>query len=293
MLWSKQIYLFDVSCGWTATIRRRRRRRPAATSATRIGGTSTRCASCRCPTSGSIPGSRRGTWRFTAVTMALVDPDFAKENLWVLLSEQFQHPNGQLPAYEWEFSDLNPPVHAWACWRVYEMEKANRPEDDREFLERCFHKLLMNFAWWVNKVDSEGNNVFEGGFLGLDNITVIDRSEKLPNGAVLEQSDATGWMGFFCLSMMRIALELARRQQGLRSDGDRILRALRLHRRGDEEDGRARLSVLGRAGRIFLRCAAISGRGFHNFRLRSLVGLIPLYAVEVLRGKNWRSFLIF
>ena len=138
---------------------------------------------------------------FQCVTLALVDPEFAKENLWLLLFEQFQHPNGQIPAYEWEFSDLNPPVHAWAVLaRVQHGPHAHRQGATATFSRRCFHKLLINFAWWVNKVDSEGNNVFEGGFLGLDNITVVDRSEKLPNGAILEQSDATGWMGFFCLN---------------------------------------------------------------------------------------------
>ena len=107
----------------------------------------------------------------------------AKDQLWVLLFEQFQHPNGQIPAYEWEFSDLNPPVHAWAVWRVYNMDRIRSGKADRDFLERCFHKLLINFAWWINKVDREGNNIFEGGFLGLDNITVVDRSEPLRDGA--------------------------------------------------------------------------------------------------------------
>ena len=152
---------------------------------------------------------RPGTWRFIASPLALVDPQYAMDQLWVLLFEQFQHPNGQIPAYEWEFSDLNPPVHAWAVWRIYNMA-CRRGQADRGFLERCFHKLLINFAWWVNKVDSQGNNVFEGGFLGLDNITVFDRSVKFADGVVLEQSDATGWMGMFCLNLMRIALELAK-----------------------------------------------------------------------------------
>ena len=115
---------------------------------------------------------------FHCAPLALVDPAFAKEQLWLLLFEQFQHPSGQIPAYEWEFSDLNPPVHAWAVWRVYNMDRIRAGVADREFLEKCFHKLLINFAWWINKVDREGNNVFEGGFLGLDNITVIDRSER-------------------------------------------------------------------------------------------------------------------
>src|SRR5207342_1433000 len=149
-------------------------------------------------------------WDLAFQSIALVDPAFAKEQLWLLLFEQFQHPNGQLPAYEWEFSDLNPPVHAWAVWRVYNMDRIRSGKADRDFLERCFHKLMINFAWWINKVDREGNNVFEGGFLGLDNITVVDRSERCDDGSVLEQADATGWMGMFCLNMMRIALELAK-----------------------------------------------------------------------------------
>ncbi len=147
---------------------------------------------------------------FHCVSIALIDPWFAKEDLWFMLFEQFQHPNGQIPAYEREFSDLNPPVHAWACWQVYRLEEQRTGKADREFLEKCFQKLLINFAWWINKVDSQGANVFEGGFLGLDNITVLDRSEELPDGAILEQSDATGWMGFFCLHLMRMALELAK-----------------------------------------------------------------------------------
>ena len=146
---------------------------------------------------------------FHCIPMALVDPQFAKEQLWLLLFEQFQHPSGQLPAYEWEFGDLNPPVHAWAVWRVYNMEKRQHGRVDRPWLERCFHKLLLVFTSWVNKVDREGHNVFEGGFLGLDNISVFDRSDRLPDGSTLEQADATGWMGMFCLNMMRIALELA------------------------------------------------------------------------------------
>ena len=122
-------------------------------------------------------------------------------------------------------------MHAWAVWRVYNMDRIRNGTADREWLERCFHKLLINFAWWVNKVDREGNNVFEGGFLGLDNITVIDRSERLAGGVVLEQSDATGWMGMFCLNLMRIALELAQGEPGLRGPGDEVPPALRLRRR--------------------------------------------------------------
>jgi hypothetical protein len=217
---------------------------------------------------------------FHCVAIALVDPAFAKDQLWQMLFEQFQHPNGQIPAYEWEFSDLNPPVHAWAVWRVYNQEKVHTGKGDRDFLERCFHKLLINFAFWVNKVDRSGNNIFEGGFLGLDNITVVDRSMPLPHGAVLEQSDATGWMGMFCLNLMRIALELAKENSVYEGMATKFFQhyvyvaAAMKHMGGrnyqlwDEEDG------------FFYDVLRYPDGRFRKFRLRSLVGLIPLFAVE-------------
>ena len=210
MLWSKQLYLFDVP----AWLDGDNPHLPPPESRRHIRNSrwqhlnSMRVLSM--PDKWEYPWFAAWDLAFQCVSLALVDAEFAKEQLWLLLFEQFQHPSGQIPAYEWEFSDLNPPVQAWAVWRVYNMDRVRSGKADRLFLERCFHKLLINFAWWVNKVDSEGNNVFEGGFLGLDNITVIDRSEKLPNGVTLKQSDATGWMGMFCLNLMRIALELAR-----------------------------------------------------------------------------------
>jgi len=140
----------------------------------------------------------------------MVDPEFAKKQLDVLTREWYLHPNGQIPAYEWNFSDVNPPVHAWAVWRTYNIERKLYGRQDIEFLERVFQKLLLNFTWWVNRKDAEGNNVFEGGFLGLDNIGVFNRSEPLPTGGRLEQADATAWMAFYCLQMLQIALELAR-----------------------------------------------------------------------------------
>ncbi|MEP6539926.1 MAG: glucosidase, partial [Bryobacteraceae bacterium] len=209
LLWSKQIYIFDVNlwmegdnpqCPPPERRKHTRNKHWRHLNSMRI---------LSMPDKWEYPWFAAWDLAFQCVTLALVDPGFAKDNLWFLLFEQFQHINGQIPAYEWEFSDLNPPVHAWACWRVYQTERQRYGKGDRDFLEKCFHKLLINFAWWVNKVDSQGNNVFEGGFLGLDNITVVDRSEKLPNGAILEQSDGTGWMAFFCVYMMRIALELS------------------------------------------------------------------------------------
>src|SRR4029079_19430535 len=200
--------------------------------------------------------------------------------------EQFQHPNGQIPAYEWEFSDLNPPVQPWAIWRVYNMDRIRSGTADRRFLEKCFHKLLINFAWWINKVDSSGNNIFEGGFLGLDNITLFDRSEKLPGGATLEQSDATGWMGLFCLTMMRIALELARENSSYEGLATKFFQHYvyvgaamkrmggREHNLWDEEDG------------FFYDLMRYPDGTLDKLRVRSLVGLIPLYAVERLES-DW------
>jgi hypothetical protein len=230
---------------------------------------------------------------FTCVPLALVDAEYAKEQLYLLLFEQFQHPNGQIPAYEWEFSDLNPPVHAWAVWRVYNMDRIRSGKADRAFLERCFHKLLINFAWWINKVDREGNNIFEGGFLGMDNITVVDRSVRCPSGAVLEQSDASGYMGMFCLNLMRIALELARENPVYESMAIKFFQhyayvAGAMKRMGnrdyqlwDERDG------------FFYDVLRHPDGRFKKFRLRSLVGLIPLFAVERLEVpwiKPFRAF---
>jgi hypothetical protein len=147
---------------------------------------------------------------FHCVALSIIDSDFAKEQLILLLREWYMHPNGQLPAYEWAFSDVNPPVHAWAAGRVYKIEKKRKGVGDRKFLERVFHKLLLNFTWWVNRKDIEGRNVFQGGFLGLDNIGLFDRSAPLPTGGYIEQSDATSWMGMYCLNMLNMALELAR-----------------------------------------------------------------------------------
>ena len=225
---------------------------------------------------------------FHTVAIALIDANFSKEQLWFMLFEQFQHPNGQIPAYEWEYSDLNPPVHPWAVWRVYNMDRIRSGVADRDFLERCFHKLLINFAWWINKVDSSGNNIFEGGFLGLDNITLFDRSDPLPGGAKLEQSDATGWMGLFCLAMMRIALELARQNKAYEGLATKFFQHYiyvgaamknmggRSYNLWDEDDG------------FFYDVLRYPDGSFHKLRVRSMVGLIPLYAVERLE-MSWVS----
>jgi hypothetical protein len=153
-----------------------------------------------------------GILPFMLFPLAMIDPEFAKNQLLLLTKEWYMHPNGQLPAYEWAFGDVNPPVHAWAAWRVYKIDrKLQDGKPDRKFLEEIFHKLLLNFTWWVNKKDESGNNIFQGGFLGMDNIGVFDRSSThLPTGGYIEQSDGTSWMAMYTLNLLRMSLELAK-----------------------------------------------------------------------------------
>jgi hypothetical protein len=216
---------------------------------------------------------------FHAVAISAVDVDLAKSQLKLMVKEWYQHPNGQLPAYEWEFNDLNPPVHAWATYEIYKIERRQRGQGDRVFLERVFHKLLINFAYWVNKQDNEGNNLFEGGFLGLDNISLIDRSEPLPPGMVLEQADATAWMAMYCLDLMRIALELALENSAYEDLASKFFEhflyiSWALHRDDslapwNEEFG-FYFDILRRPDRS------------EHVPVRSMVGLIPLFAVHVI-----------
>jgi hypothetical protein len=219
---------------------------------------------------------------FHCVPLALVDPDFAKEQLVLLLREWYMHPNGQLPAYEWAFGDVNPPVHAWAAWRVYKIEKKRRGVGDRQFLEKIFHKLMLNFTWWVNRKDAEGMNVFQGGFLGLDNIGVFDRSAPLPTGGHLEQSDGTSWMAMYTLNMLAIAMELASENPAYEDVASKFWEhflyiARAMNNRGDggesmwnEEDG------------FFYDVLHFPDSRREPMKIRSMVGLIPLFAVETL-----------
>ena len=168
------------------------------------------------------------------VPLSLVDVDFAKGQMELLLTDRYLHPNGQIPAYEWNFSDVNPPLHAWAALYLYEREREIRGEGDVAFLERVFQRLLANFTWWVNRKDPDGRNLFQGGFLGLDNIGVFDRSAPLPGGGTLEQADGTAWMAFFSAAMLQIALELTRRDLAYENMADQVRHALRVDRRRDE-----------------------------------------------------------
>jgi hypothetical protein len=227
---------------------------------------------------------------FHCLTYALLDIQYAKEQLWLLLFDQFQHPNGQIPAYEWEFSDLNPPVQAWAALRLYLMEEEKTGKKDRAFLEKCFHKLILNFTWWVNKVDNSGNNVFEGGFLGLDNITVLDRSEKLPGGAVLQQSDGTGWMAMFSLNLMRMALLLAEENKTYESLATKFFEHYVYIAHAMKKRGNRDYEMWSDRDGFFYDVLTYPDGTYSKFRIRSLVGLIPLYAIEILHEDNIQHF---
>ncbi|WP_027373600.1 MGH1-like glycoside hydrolase domain-containing protein [Chryseobacterium sp. UNC8MFCol] len=224
------------------------------------------------------------TWdlAFHTISFSLIDPDFAKHQLKLFLFEWYMHPNGQLPAYEWDLSDVNPPVHAWAVFRVFKIDEYLRDKPDLEFLESAFQKLLMNFTWWVNKKDVNGNNIFEGGFLGLDNIGVFDRNATLPNGEQLEQSDGTSWMAMFALNMMRIALELALynnvyEEMAMKFFEHFLSIAHSLDNMGDEK-----FSLWDDEDEFFYD-AITSSDGTHMYlRMRTIVGLIPMFAVEVI-----------
>ena len=220
---------------------------------------------------------------FHCIPLALVDPCFAKMQLDSIVREWFQHPNGQVPAYEWNFSDVNPPVIAWAAWRVYQIERKQTGKGDRAFLETIFHKMLLTFNWWVNRKDSEGNNIFQGGFLGLDNIGVFDRNATFADGTRLEQSDGTSWMGMFSLNLMRIAIELALENHVYENIATKFFEhflgiAAAMNNLGgqgiglwDEEDEFYYDVLHTPGGRVF------------PLRIRSVVGLLPLLAVETIQ----------
>jgi hypothetical protein len=286
MLWSKQSYHYDVRTWLEGD---RGQPRPPAERETGRNRDWTHLYNAdvlSMPDKWEYPWFAAWDLAFHTIALSLVDPDFAKDQLVLLLREWYMHPNGQLPAYEWAFGDVNPPVHAWAAWRIYKIEKRVRGRADRAFLERVFHKLLLNFTWWVNRKDPEGMNVFQGGFLGLDNIGVFDRSQPLPTGGHLEQSDGTSWMGMYCLNMLAIALELAREDPAYEDVASKffehfvhIAHAINVHGTEglalwDEEDG------------FFYDAIHLPGGEQHYLKVRSMVGLIPLFAVETLEPEN-------
>jgi len=280
MLWSKQFYYYDV--------RRWLRGDPAMPepARSRWSGRNRNWTHLHNEDVISMPDKWEYPWyaawdlAFHCIPLALVDPDFAKEQLILLLREWYMHPNGQLPAYEWNFSDVNPPVHAWAAWRIYKIEQKHHGRSDLRFLERVFHKLLLNFTWWVNRKDTEGNNVFEGGFLGLDNIGVFDRSSELPGGSRIEQSDATSWMGMYCLNMMVMALELAKHNSAYEDVASKFFEHFVYISRAMNNLAGQGIELWDKRDGFFYDVLRLPDGTNFPMRVRSMVGLIPLFVVE-------------
>ncbi len=220
---------------------------------------------------------------FHCVPLAMVDAEFAKQQLVLLTREWYMDPNGQLPAYEWAFGDVNPPVHAWAAWRVYEIDKDKRGgKGDRAFLERVFHKLLLNFTWWVNRKDVNERNVFQGGFLGLDNIGVFDRSAPIAGGGFLDQADGTSWMAMFCLNLMRIALELALENPVYQDIATKFFEHFLYIAKAINQDGVDHIGLWDEDDEFYYDILHLPNRPSRRLKIRSLVGLTPLFAVETL-----------
>ncbi|TVQ23458.1 MAG: glucosidase, partial [Leptolyngbya sp. DLM2.Bin15] len=227
---------------------------------------------------------------FHVVPLALIDPDFAKRQMDRLTREWYLHPNGQMPAYEWHFSDVNPPVHAWGTWQVYQIEKAVHGQGDRLFLERVFQKLLLNFTWWVNRKDRNGNNVFQGGFLGLDNIGIFDRSSELPTGGYLEQSDGTSWMGMYCLNMLEMALELATDNPAYEDIASKFFEHFLYIADAMNHMGDTNIHLWDEVDEFFYDVLHTPEGARHHLKVRSMVGLIPLFATTVLSASTFERF---
>jgi hypothetical protein len=220
---------------------------------------------------------------FHCIHLALVDAEFAKNQLVLLTREWYMHPNGQLPAYEWNFSDVNPPVHAWATWRVFQMDRKQRGDQgDLAFLERVFHKLMLNFTWWVNRKDTHGHNIFQGGFLGLDNIGVFDRSAPLPTGGVINQADGTSWMAMYCLNLMRIALELALHNPVYQDIATKFFEHFLHIAEAMNNIADKGIGLWDEEDEFYYDELFLPDGQIIPLKVRSMVGLIPLFAVEVL-----------
>ena len=220
---------------------------------------------------------------FHCIPIARIDPEFAKDQLLLLLNERYLHPNGQIPAYEWNFSDVNPPVHAWAVLRVFNIDRKATGKADLDFLQRAFHKLIINFTWWINRKDKDGNNLFEGGFLGLDNIGVFDRNHKVIENSRLEQADSTSWMAMFALNMLRISLEISLDQPIYQDMAIKYFEHFLLISGAMNGIGETSVNLWDEEDSFYYDAIHIPDAPDQQMKVRSMVGLIPLYAVEILR----------
>ncbi len=294
MLWCKQFYYYDIHHWLTGD--------PAMPPppAQRLDGRNSKWTHFNARDIISMPDKWEYPWfaswdlAFHCITLAIIDMDFAKKQLSLLIRDWYMHPNGAFPAYEWDFGDANPPVHALATWKIYLQDKAaNNGKGDTFFLERIFHKLMINFTWWVNRKDAMGNNIFEGGFLGLDNIGVINRDAKLPDGQHLEQADGTSWMAMYALNLMRIATELAATNKAYNDIASKFFEhfiyiANALSNLGGNENG-----LWDEQDGFYYDQLRMPDGSTEKMRVRSVVGLIPLFAAEVLDDNDIKNNPIF
>lgn len=230
---------------------------------------------------------------FHCMSLVLIDPDFAKRQLTLITREWYMHPNGQLPAYEWNFNDVNPPVHAWATLRVYQIDAKITGKFDRDFLKGVFHKLLLNFTWWVNRKDAEGNNIFQGGFLGLDNISIFDRSKPLPTGGRIDQADGTAWMGFYCVEMLKIALELAKEDPIYQDIATKFYEHFQSIAKAITDLGGDDYKIWNEKDGFFYDALHLPDDSIVPLKVRSLVGLLPLLAFECFDPEVYENAPVF
>ncbi|MGH7559974.1 MAG: MGH1-like glycoside hydrolase domain-containing protein [Gemmatimonadales bacterium] len=282
MIWSKQFFSYDVR-EWLAGDPGQ----PAPPGSRRLGrnrdwGHLNTADILSMPDSWEYPWFAAWDLAFHCIPLALIDAEFAKQQLVLLTREWYMHPNGQLPAYEWAFGDVNPPVHAWAAWRVFQIDRKRRGgPGDVVFLERVFHKLMLNFTWWVNRKDAQGRNIFQGGFLGLDNIGVFDRSAPLPTGGFINQSDGTAWMAMYCLNLMRIALELAMHNRVYEDIATKFFEHFLHIAEAMENRGEGGVGLWNEEDGFYYDVLNTGDDRLIPLKVRSMVGLIPLFAVEV------------
>jgi Glycosyl hydrolase family 63 C-terminal domain len=282
MLWSKQYFHYDVTewLGGDATQPKPPKSRHAGRNGEWVHANMEDVVSM--PDKWEFPWFAAWDWAFHLATLAYLDLENAKHQLVLLCQCWYMHPNGQLPAYEWNFSDVNPPVHAWAALRLYDVERREKGKGDRKFLETIFTKLLLNFTWWVNRKDPRGRNVFEGGFLGLDNIGVFDRSAPLPVNGTLVQSDGTSWMAMYCLNMLRMAIELAQEEEAYQDIATKFFEHFLMIGGAMTNLGGEGLGLWDDQDNFFYDWLMTGNGEARPLRLRSLVGLVPMFAVEVI-----------
>lgn len=282
MLWSKQFYLYDIN-QWLNGDPKFNKSNPHRRNGRNSGWRHLVNSNIiSMPDKWEYPWYAAWDLAFHCIPLARLDPAFAKRQLLLMLREYYMHPSGQIPAYEWNFSDVNPPVHAWSAWKVYSIDKEKSGEGDIEFLEKIFHKLLMNFTWWVNQKDTSGSNLFEGGFLGLDNIGVFDRSHGLPVGGRMEQADATAWMAMYSLNMLRIALEISQVRPYYQEMASKFFEHFLSIAGAMFNIGKEGVDLWDETDEFYYDAVHLENGSTQILKVRSIVGIIPLFAVEVL-----------